>query len=162
MADTPAAHADANAPVRYFEDIEIGEVYEIPSRTHTDALFAAFQLASGDNSPMHYDYEYAREHGWPGLLAHGFQVLIQTCPGASNIHRYKGRLNARGMVGMSCEFLKPVYSGDTLTPKLEVVDLKPNRATGVMTLRSTVHNQRGELVLEGSIKMLLNRRPADS
>ena len=43
---------------RYFEDFEIGEVFHIPSRTVTDAYFAAFQLASGDNHPIHYDREY--------------------------------------------------------------------------------------------------------
>lgn len=32
-------------PSRYFEDFELGEIFYIPSRTLTDALFAAFQLA---------------------------------------------------------------------------------------------------------------------
>ena len=39
----------------YFEDLEIGQKFYIPSRTMTDALFSAFQLASGDNHPIHYD-----------------------------------------------------------------------------------------------------------
>lgn len=42
---------------RYFEDFEVGERMNLPSRTMTDALFAAFQLASGDNHPVHYDVE---------------------------------------------------------------------------------------------------------
>ena len=33
-------------PQRYFEDFELGEKFLLPSRTMTDALFAAFQLAS--------------------------------------------------------------------------------------------------------------------
>ena len=67
---------------RYFEDFEIGERFILPSRTMTDALFAAFQLASGDNHPVHYDIEYCRAHGMPNMLAHGFQVAIQTAAGA--------------------------------------------------------------------------------
>jgi acyl dehydratase len=43
---------------RYFDDFALGEVFVLPSRTMTDALFAAFQLASGDNHPVHYDVEY--------------------------------------------------------------------------------------------------------
>ena len=35
-----------------------------------------------------------------------------------------------------------------------------NRTTGVLTMRSTVHNQRGELVMEGMQKYLLMKRPA--
>ena len=40
----------------------------------TDALFAAFQLASADNHPIHYDREYCRTHGHRDLLAHGLLV----------------------------------------------------------------------------------------
>jgi hypothetical protein len=50
-------------------------------------------------------------------------------------------------------------AGDTLYPALEVKELVPGRTTGVVTLRSTVHNQRTELVLEGTQKFLLRRRP---
>ena len=50
---------------RYFEDFQLGERFLLPSRTMTDALFAAFQLASGDNHPVHYDVEYCRAHGMP-------------------------------------------------------------------------------------------------
>ena len=38
-------------------------------------------------------------------------------------------------------------------------ELKPQRTTGVLTLASTVHNQKGELVLEGTQKYLLKKRP---
>jgi acyl dehydratase len=37
--------------------------------------------------------------------------------------------------------------------------LTPGRTTGVVTLRSTVHNQRRELVLEGMQKFLIRKRP---
>ena len=39
----------------YFEDVAVGQEFPIPSRTLADANFAAFQLASGDNHPIHYD-----------------------------------------------------------------------------------------------------------
>ena len=41
-----------------------------------------------------------------------------------------------------------------------VTALTPGRTTGVITVRSTVHNQRGELCLEGEQKYLVRRRPA--
>jgi len=40
-------------PTRYLEDFIVGETFILPSRTMIDALFAAFQLASGDNHPVH-------------------------------------------------------------------------------------------------------------
>jgi acyl dehydratase len=54
--------------------------------------------------------------------------------------------------------LKPVYADDTIYPALEVTELATGRTTGVITLRSTVHNQRRELVLEGMQKFLIRRR----
>jgi acyl dehydratase len=36
-----------------------------------------------------------------------------------------------------------------LYPALEIIALTPQGDTGIVTTRATVHNQRGELVLEG-------------
>jgi acyl dehydratase len=147
------------APSRWFEDFTLGETFNIPSRTVTEAQFLAFQAASGDNHPVHYDREHCRRHGHPDLLAHGFQVLIQTAAGAG-LFPFMVEASLLGFVAQSSRFLKPVYVGDTLYPRLAVADLKPQRTTGVLTLRSTVHNQRGELVLEGEQSYLLRlRRP---
>ncbi len=77
----PAEHRMVSEP-RWFEDFVLGERFVIPSRTMTSAVFAAFQTASGDTHPVHYDVEYCRARGMPNLLAHGFQTLIHTAPGA--------------------------------------------------------------------------------
>jgi len=142
---------------RYFEDFQVGERFWIPSRTMTDALFAAFQLASGDNHPIHYDVEFCRRRGLPNMLAHGFQVLIQTAAGASGFPHIVGD-SMRGFIEQSSRFIRPVFLGDTLYSQLEIVDLVPGRTTGVIRINSTVHNQRGELVLEGTQAYLLSKR----
>ena len=146
------------AETRWFEDFRLGEQFWIPSRTQTDALFAAFQLASGDNDPIHYDVEYCRRHGHPGMLAHGMQVMIQTAAGAGVFpHLVSDSLVA--MLECSAKFLGPVYVGDTLYPMLEITELVPQRTTGVIAMRATAHNQRNELVLEGLHRYLLRKRP---
>ena len=143
---------------RWFDDFRVGERFPLPSRTITDALFAAFQLASGDNHPSHYDDEYCRAHGHPGLLAHGFQGLIQTAAGAGLFpHMVEDAM--KGFIEQRSRFLKPVHAGDTLRCTLEVAELVPGRTTGVLAMRSTVLNQRGELVMEGEQRYLLKRRP---
>jgi acyl dehydratase len=143
---------------RWFEDFAVGERFVLPSRTMTDALFAAFQAASGDNHPIHYDVEYCRRRGMPDMLAHGFQVLIQTAAGAGDFP-YLVEDSLIGFLEQSSRFLKPVYSGDTLYPALEIVELTPNRTTGVVVIRSTVHNQRSELVMDGTQRYLLRKKP---
>src|ERR1700749_3825337 len=158
MADfDPTAHRMVPQQ-RWFEDFVVGERFVIPSRTMTSAVFAAFQTASGDTHPVHYDVEYCRSRGMPHLLAHGFQTLVHTAPGAG-LFPYLVEESLVGFIEQSSKFLKPVYEGDTLYPALEVIELTPGRTTGVVTLRSSVHNQRRELVLEGMQKFLLRKQP---
>jgi acyl dehydratase len=154
----PAAHRMVSEQ-RWFEDFVLGERFVIPSRTMTAAMFAAFQSASGDTHPVHYDVEYCRARGMPNLLAHGFQTLIQTAPGAG-LFPYLIEQSLVGFLEQSSRFLNPVYAEDTVYPALEVTELTPGSSTGVVSLRSTVFNQRRELVLEGVQKFLIRRRPA--
>ncbi|RVT89957.1 dehydratase [Rhodovarius crocodyli] len=147
------------AQQRWFEDFTMGERFPLPSRTMTEAIFLAFQAASGDNHPVHYDVEYCRRHGMPHMLAHGFQVAIQTAAGAGIFpHLVEDSLKA--FLEQSSRFLAPVFVGDTLYPCLTVDELSPNRSTGVVGLASTIHNQKGELVLEGRHRYLIRKRAA--
>lgn len=145
------------AETRWFEDLALGERFYSPSRTMTEAHFAAFQTVSADNHPIHYDVEYCRARGHPAALAHGFQILCFTAAGAGTFaHAISDALV--GFIEQSAKFLKPVYAGDTLYPMLEISGLTPQRTTGVVTVAATVHNQKGELVLTGEQKYLLRRR----
>ncbi len=148
------------AESRYFEDLAVGERFYIPSRTVTEAHFAAFQTVSADNHPIHYDVEYCRERGHPGPLAHGFQILCCTAAGASSFALAIGDALI-AFIEQSSKFLKPVYPGDTLYPMLEIAALTPQRSTGIVTLAASVHNQKGELVLSGEQKILLRKRKTE-
>ncbi len=159
MSDFNPAEHRMVAEQRWFEDFSPGERFVVPSRTMTEAIFAAFQTASGDTHPVHYDIEYCRARGMPNLLAHGFQTLIHTAPGAG-MFPFLVEQSLVGFLEQSSRFLKPVYAGDTIYPALEVAELSAGRTTGVVTLRSTVFNQRRELVLEGLQKFLIRMRPA--
>lgn len=158
---TPEEHhalASKNfGPQRTFEDFAIGETFYIPSRTVGDGQFAAFQAASGDNHPIHYDRPFCTAHGHRDLLAHGFQVLIQTAAGAG-VFPFLVQDSLRAFIEQSSRFLAPVYAGDTLYPLLTVAELKPQRTTGVLGLASTIHNQDGVLVMDGMQRYLIRKR----
>jgi len=145
------------AEARSFEDFALGERFALPSRTMTEGIFAAFQAASGDNHPIHYDREYCRRRGHPEMLAHGMQTFIQTAAGAGLFpHQVDDALI--GLIEASFKVLKPVYLGDTLYAALEITELKPQNTTGVMAIGATVHNQDGNLVMEGEHRYLLRKR----
>ena len=129
-------------PPRRFEDLRVGEVFRAPSRTLTDAHASAFQAVSADNHPTHYDVEYARRRGRTAPVVHGLQVLAFTAPGAT----------------MSAT----TVSGDTLYPQLEIIALATQGGTGIVTTRATVHNQRGELVLDGEHTYSLKASATDA
>ena len=148
------------AEQRWFEDFRLGERFVLSSRTMTEAVFLAFQAASGDNHPVHYDAEFCKTRGMPGMLAHGLQSLIQTAPGAG-MFPYLVEDSLVGFIEQSSRFLKPVFAGDTVYPALEIDELTGNRTTGVLGFKTSVHNQRRELVLEGRQRFLLRRRPAE-
>lgn len=67
----------------------------------------------------------------------------------------------KGFIDQSSRFLHPVFVGDTLYTTLEVSELAPNRSTGVLAMRTTVHNQSAVLVLEGTQRYLLKKRQPD-
>ena len=165
MSEAPASQFDPKShkvtdESRFFEDFSVGERFVLPSRTMTESHFLAFQAASGDNHPIHYDRPYCQARGHRDLLAHGFQVVIQTAAGAG-LFPHLVEESLIGFIEQSSRFLAPVYAGDTLYPALEVSELKAQRTTGVLGMRSSVHNQEGILVMEGAQKYLLRKRNAD-
>jgi acyl dehydratase len=87
--------------------------------------------------------------------------LIHTAPG-SGLFPYVVEQSLVGFLEQSSRFVKPVFADDTIYPALEVTELVPGRSTGVVALRSTVFNQRRELVLEGLQKFLIRRRSVQS
>jgi acyl dehydratase len=145
------------APQRWFEDFTLGEIFNLPSRTMTEAIFLAFQAASGDNHPIHYNVEFCRAHGMPHMLAHGFQVAIQTVAGAG-MFPFMVEESLKAFLDQSSRFLAPVFVGDTLYPSLTVAKLEPQNTTGILTMASSVRNQKGVVVLDGIQRYLLRKR----
>jgi acyl dehydratase len=141
-------------PQRSFAELRVGEKFASPSRTVTEENFSAFQAVSLDNHPIHYDAEYCRRLGHPAPLAHGLQVLAFTAAGAGLFPHVIGE-RLIGFIEVSAKFLKPVYPGNTLYPLLEITGLERQKTTGVVTMRATIHNEKNELVLEGTHRYLM-------
>src|ERR1700744_917875 len=135
-------------PQRGFEELAVGEVFALPSRTIGEANFAAFQTVSLDNHPIHYDVEYCKRLGYPAPLAHGLQVLSFTAAGAGLFPHVIGE-KLIGFVEVTAKFLKGVFPGDTLYPALTIAELTRQKTTGLVAMRATVHNQHRDMVLDG-------------
>jgi acyl dehydratase len=149
-----APMADAR---RYFDDIQLGEAYESPGRTVTEADIVMFAGLSGDYNILHTDAEFMKSSSFGERIAHGLLGLaIQ-----SGLFTRAGTPFATlGLGGLRWKFKQPIKIGDTIRVRATVTakqDTKPDR--GVVTLERQVLNQRGEVVQEGETDVVVERRP---
>ena len=144
---------------RWFEEIEVGEEYESPGRTVTEADIVIFAGLSGDYNILHTDAEHMKSSIFGERIAHGLLGLaIQ-----SGLFTRTGIPYATLAVGsLRWKFKGPIKIGDTirLRAKVSAKDEgeKPDR--GVVTVDRQVLNQRDEVVQEGETELVVERRPA--
>ena len=131
--------------------VEIG-LRKSQVRTITAADIDTFADLSGDHNPVHMDEEYGKKTVFGGRIAHGvislglLSAAMAQLPGLPIF------------MSQSVRFLKPVRIGDTITASAEVIDMRPDK--GIVTLKNTCTNQKGEVVIEGEAKCRLFERPA--
>ena len=138
----------APLPSKTFEQLKVGDVYRMPSRTLTYALTLAFQAVSADNNPLHYDRDYAKRHGKQDMLVQPMEVLAFTAPG-SGLFTFGGDDQLIAWTDVQAKFLKDAFVDDTLYAATEIVGLSKQDGHGVVTMAIAVHNQKSELVLTG-------------
>jgi acyl dehydratase len=144
-----------------YEEHAVGAIYRTLGRTLSEADICAFVNLCGFNEPLFMDMEYvAKESVFKGRAAPGAMTFCLS----EGLIMQTGLIHGTGMAWLGGEIrvLAPVLEGDTLTVEVEVVDKretkKPDR--GVVTYRHEVTNQRGEVVLEATVKRMIKRKPA--
>ncbi len=143
---------------RYLDDFTPGEVFASLPQTLSDKHFAAFAAMTGDAHPLHYDAGYARDRGWDAPLAHGLLLLGLCALGAAPLSQELAE-SMIAMLGNEARYKRPAFVGDTVTAQFTVVAVEPkNDDRGIVRLAITLHNQRGEVVLEGMHVLMLKRR----
>jgi acyl dehydratase len=144
-------------PRRWFEEIEVGEEYESPGRTVTEADIVIFAGLSGDYNILHTDAEHMKSSIFGERIAHGLLGLaIQ-----SGLFTRTGIPYATLGVGtLRWKFKGPIKIGDTIRLRAKVSAKKesdkPDR--GVVTVDRQVLNQRDEVVQEGETDLVVERR----
>ncbi|MGR3453868.1 MaoC family dehydratase [Pseudooceanicola sp.] len=149
-------------PGRFFEDYKIGEVihHAVP-RTVGAGERALYHALYPARHALHSSDEFARSCGLPESplddLAAFHVVFGKTVPDVS--------LNAVANLGYAeGRWLRPVYAGDTLHSSSEVIGLKQNSngKTGVVYVRTTGTNQRGEAVMEYVRWVMVRKNDTDA
>lgn len=98
-----------------------------------EAAFSAFAKLTGDNHPIHYDPQYARDRGLRAPIAHGLLLVTMTALGATSV---SDRLHASmvAMVGVEASFQSPVHLGDSVLIQVMVGEIEP-KSKGISLVR---------------------------
>jgi 3-hydroxybutyryl-CoA dehydratase len=125
-----------------FDDMAPGMTAEL-RRTVTDADVVLFAGVTGDMNPAHLDAVGAGAGRFGARIAHGMlsagyvsAVLGMKLPGPGTIY-----------LSQSLRFTKPVFIGDTVTARVEVIAVMKEKRRVQLATRCS--NQKGELVLDG-------------
>ncbi|MCJ2019216.1 MaoC family dehydratase [Methylobacterium sp. E-065] len=149
-------------PGRFFEDFRLGEtIRHATPRTVTVGDMAMYTGLYGPRFAVQSSDAFARAFGYPKSplddLLTFHMVFGKTVPDVS--------LNARANLGYAeGGFRRPVYPGETVSTVSEVIGLKEssNRQTGVVYVRSTGSDERGETVLSYCRWVLVRKRDPEA
>lgn len=145
----------------YFEDFEIGRVFEHPiTRTVTEMDNVLFTCLTHNPQPLHLDAEFAKgtEFGRPlvnSLFTLGLMIGVSV--GDTTLGTTIGNL---GMTDV--KFPAPVFHCDTLRSTTEVAAKRESKSrpdAGVVDFLHRCYNQKGQLVAECRRQAFMRRKP---
>ena len=133
------------------DELHVGDAAEL-AKTVTESDIALFAGVTGDFNPVHIDALAAERSVFGGRIAHGMlsagfisAVIAMRLPGPGSIY-----------LSQSLRFTKPVRIGDTVTARVEVLEVLVAKRR--VRLATTCRNQKGETVVEGEALVMVGNR----
>ena len=112
-----------------------------------------FTELTGDRNPLHYDVERAGQSRFGGIIVQGGvtsgllnAVDAEDLPGPGSV-----------FLRVEWSFRAPVRPGDEITAEVEVLEVRADKP--ITTLRTTITNQDGTVVLDGQALVWTDRLP---
>ena len=122
------------------------QVGDTASRTRTVRAqdIELFSELTGDRNPLHYDERAAANSRFGGIIVQGGvtsgllnAVVAEDLPGPGSVFLH-----------IEWDFRAPVRPGDEITAEVEVLEAREDKP--LTKLRTTITNQEGTIVLDGS------------
>jgi acyl dehydratase len=142
----------------YFEDYVVGSMRTSIGRTITETDIVVHAGQTGDFFPHHMDAEWCKTQPFGARMAHGTLVL------SVSVGMLAGEINESAMsYGYDkVRFVAPVYIGDTITSKAEIIAKREHAKRpedfGMVDEQVSVINQKGETVIAFTHLYLVNRK----
>jgi len=123
-------------------ELKIGDTAEF-AKTVSESDIYLYAGITGDFNPAHINEDYAKNTFFKTRIAHGMlsagfisTVIATKLPGTGSIY-----------VKQDLRFLAPVRIGDTITARVEVIEIIAEKK--LVRLKTTCINQEGTQVLDG-------------
>jgi acyl dehydratase len=114
------------------------------TRTISERDIELFTELTGDRNPLHYDAAAAQASRFGGIIVQGGvtsgllnAVVAEDLPGPGSVFLH-----------VDWSFKAPVRPGDEITAEVEVLEAREDKP--LTRLRTTIVNQEGTVVLDGS------------
>ncbi len=114
------------------------------SRTLTELDIVRFTEITGDRNPLHYDDALASASRFGGIIVQGgvtsglFNAIVaEDLPGPGTV-----------FLQVNWSFRAPARPGDTITAEVEVLERRDDKP--IATLRTSITNQHGDLLIDGT------------
>jgi 3-hydroxybutyryl-CoA dehydratase len=131
-----------------FEELAVGQSAET-TKTITETDIVLFAGLTGDFNPMHVDEVTASATKFGGRIAHGMlsasllsATLGMKLPGPGAIY-----------MSQSLRFTRPVRIGDTVTARVEVLELMAEKNR--VRVGTECRNQSGDVVITGEATLFV-------
>ncbi|MFW2366168.1 MAG: MaoC family dehydratase [Desulforhopalus sp.] len=116
--------------------LEVGDTFSV-SRTFTEQDLRQFADISRDYNPVHFEKQFATIKNFEGVICHGLLV-------ASLVTEIGGQIGWLAS-GMTFQFKKPVYIGDTIKCDLTITEIDEK---GRAKAKAIFKNENDVLVLK--------------
>jgi len=124
------------------DQIKVGDTAEF-AKTVTETDIYLYAGITGDFNPAHVNEVYAKNTFFKTRIAHGMltagfisAIIANQLPGPGTIY-----------LKQDLSFLAPVHIGDTITGRVEIVELIPEKNR--VRIKTTCSNQDGVMVISG-------------
>ncbi len=140
-----------------FDELLVGDEWESPRRTVTQADVVLFAGLSGDFNPIHMDHSSAEHSAFGQPVAHGLLGLAI----ASGLMSQAPRVDTLAFLAiLEWKFHHPIFFGDTIhgISRVEALELSGNGRRGLVTWYRRILNQEGKVVQEGRTQTMVRAR----
>jgi acyl dehydratase len=147
--------------MRYLEDFAAGQVYGGASRARVEPDRIKSFATEFDPQPFHLNEDAAHASLFRGLAASGWHTAAMTM----RLLVESDLQPADGIIGAGFDELRwplPVRPGDELRVESEILEVRPLKSRadrGVVKMKTTTLNQRGEAVQVSVGNIFVPRRP---